>query len=469
MTVVTRFAPSPTGFLHIGSARTAFFNWLFARHYGGSFLLRIEDTDRVRSTPEAVQAILDGMRWLQLDWDGETIFQFARAERHRQVAHELLASGKAYACYCSPEELQAMRDEAKAQGLPPRYSGVWRDRSPGEAPSGVSPVIRLKAPQDGETTLHDRVQGIITVHNKQMDDMVLLRADGTPTYMLSVVVDDHDMGVTHVIRGDDHLTNAFRQYHIYEACGWTPPSFGHIPLIHGSDGAKLSKRHGALGVEAYRDMGILPEALCNYLLRLGWSHGDEEIISREQAIAWFDGTSIGRGAARFDMAKLISVNTHYLQAWSNEALLQDIQPLVETQRGRPLSTQQKAWVLQGMDDLKKRAKTLVDLAHQVLFYTYEGAVPLTETGRTLLEEGGRVFLAHVYHALQDLNVWTHTTLSETLKNTAQTHNAKLAQLAQPLRVALTGHTVSPGVFEVMEILGRHETLRRIQCALKGSR
>ena len=294
MSPVTRFAPSPTGFLHIGGARTALFNWLFARHHGGRFTLRIEDTDRKRSTPEAIEAILDGLEWLGLDWDGETVFQFARAARHAEVAQQLLAEGKAYRCYCTPEELQEMRAAARAEGRRQLYDGRWRERDPAEAPAGIDPVIRFKAPQEGEATLEDLVQGPVSVANSQLDDMVLLRADGTPTYMLSVVVDDHDMAISHVIRGDDHLTNAFRQAQLYRALDWPVPTFAHLPLIHGPDGAKLSKRHGALGVEAYREMGYLPEALCNYLLRLGWAHGDEEIISRAQAIEWFDLDAVGR-------------------------------------------------------------------------------------------------------------------------------------------------------------------------------
>ncbi|MEM7653818.1 MAG: glutamate--tRNA ligase, partial [Pseudomonadota bacterium] len=314
MSVVTRFAPSPTGFLHIGGARTALFNWLYARHCGGTFLLRIEDTDRKRSTDEAIAAILDGLSWLGLDWDGDTVYQFSRAERHADVARALLESGNAYHCYASQEELQEMRDRARAEGRPVGYDGRWRDRDPSEAPDSVPPVIRLKAPQSGQTIIHDLVQGDVTVGNEQLDDMVLLRADGTPTYMLAVVVDDHDMGVTDVIRGDDHLTNAFRQTQLYQALGWQTPRFAHIPLIHGPDGAKLSKRHGALGAEAYRDMGFLPEALRNYLLRLGWSHGDEEIISTEQAIEWFDIADAGRSPSRFDLARLTSLNAHYIKA-----------------------------------------------------------------------------------------------------------------------------------------------------------
>ena len=325
--VVTRFAPSPTGFLHIGGARTALFNWLYTRGRDGRFLLRIEDTDRKRSTQEAIDAILEGLRWLGLDWDGEAVSQFARADRHREVAEQLLAAGHAYRCYASPEELQAMREQARADGRPMRYDGRWRDRDAADAPAGVDPVVRFKAPRDGQTVIEDLVQGSITVPNADLDDMVLLRSDGTPTYMLSVVVDDHDMDITHVIRGDDHLTNAFRQYQLFAALGWTPPRFAHVPLIHGPDGAKLSKRHGALGVDAYRDMGYLPEALRNYLLRLGWAHGDDEIIATDQALQWFDLDGVGRSPARFDFAKLENLNGPYIREADEGRLVSLIVPL----------------------------------------------------------------------------------------------------------------------------------------------
>ncbi len=362
MTVVTRFAPSPTGFLHIGGARTALFNWLFARHHGGTFLLRIEDTDRARSTEAAVEAILDGLKWLELDWDGDAVSQFERRGRHAEVAHQMMEAGHAYRCYASPEELEAMRAEQKAAGQPMRYDGRWRDRDPAEAPAGVSPVIRLKAPQEGETVLADHVQGEVRVQNAQLDDMVLLRADGTPTYMLSVVVDDHDMNVTHVIRGDDHLTNTFRQIQIYRAMGWDLPEFAHIPLIHGADGAKLSKRHGALGVDAYRDMGYLPEAVRNYLLRLGWGHGDDEIISTEQAIEWFDLGGIGRSPSRFDFAKLDNLNAHYMRLADDARLVGLIVPLIEAKSGAPVNSEARDLLTRAMPGLKQRAKTLVELA-----------------------------------------------------------------------------------------------------------
>src|ERR1044071_9533709 len=367
MTVVTRFAPSPTGFLHIGGARTALFNWLFARHHGGKYLLRIEDTDRARSTPAAVEAILDGLSWLGLDWDGDVIYQFPRAERHAEVARQMLAEGKAYYCYASPQELQEMRDAQKRAGVSMRYDGRWRDRDPKEAPPGVAPVIRLKAPQNGQTVIQDAVQGTVTVDNAQLDDIILLRADGTPTYMHAVVVDDFDMGVTHVIRGDDHLNNAFRQLQIIKAMGWPEPVYAHIPLIHGHDGAKLSKRHGALGVDAYRDMGFLPAALRNYLLRLGWGHGDDEIISTEQAIKWFDLPAVGRSASRFDMVKLTNLNAHYLREAPDEELLPLVLPRTEENLGRAVDQAGRTRVERGLNGVKPRSRAALELRDQRAF------------------------------------------------------------------------------------------------------
>ncbi|MDP6819765.1 MAG: glutamate--tRNA ligase, partial [Alphaproteobacteria bacterium] len=352
--VVTRFAPSPTGFLHIGGARTALFNWLYARHHGGKFLLRIEDTDRERSTDEAVEAIYGGLKWLQLDWDEEPVSQYSRRQRHQEVAQQLLAKGLAYRCYCSPEELAEMRTRARAAGSRKLYDGRWRDRDPAEAPADVDPVVRLKAPEVGETVIDDKIQGTVRVANEQLDDMVLLRADGTPTYMLAVVVDDHDMDITHVIRGDDHLTNTFRQAQIYSALGWEMPVFAHMPLLHGSDGKKLSKRHGALRVEAYRDDGFLAEAVNNYLLRLGWSHGDEEIISRGQAIEWFDLDAVGRGAAQFDIDKLTSLNGHYIRTADSDKLLDLVRPNIEKLLGSDIGKSENARVRNGISGLKER-------------------------------------------------------------------------------------------------------------------
>ena len=461
MPVVTRFAPSPTGFLHIGGARTALFNWLFARHHGGTFLLRIEDTDRLRSTDAAVEAIFDGLRWLGLDWDGEPLMQFSRAARHAEVARQLLAEGKAYHCYCSPAELEAMRAEQKAKGLSTIYDGRWRDRDPAEAPPGAAPVIRLKAPRDGETLLADRVQGDVRVNNAQLDDMVLLRADGTPTYMLSVVVDDHDMNVSHVIRGDDHLTNTFRQIQLYRACGWPMPEFAHIPLIHGPDGAKMSKRHGALGVDAYRDMGFLPEALANYLLRLGWSHGDEEIISREDAIKWFNLEAIGRSAARFDFAKLTNLNGHYLRSRDDDQLVASIAPRLAEILGRPLDEDNLRRLARAMPSLKERAKTIPELAESAAFLVAPRPLVIEPAAAKLLDDRGRKTLSEVSQILAAVQEWRQDMLEAGVRSYAETNGLKLGLVAQPLRAALTGRTVSPSLFEVMEILGFEESLGRI--------
>jgi glutamyl-tRNA synthetase len=456
MSVVTRFAPSPTGFLHIGGARTALFNWLFARHHGGTFLLRIEDTDRARSTQEAIDAILDGLAWLGLEWDEPEVYQSRRADAHRAAAERLLAEGKAYRCYASKEELEEMRELARREGRPMKYDGRWRDRDPAEAPAGVDPVIRMKAPQDGETKIQDLVQGEVTVSNAQLDDMVLLRADGSPTYMLSVVVDDHDMGVTHVVRGDDHLTNAFRQTQLYRLLGWEPPTFAHIPLIHGPDGAKLSKRHGALGVEAYREMGYLPEALRNYLLRLGWGHGDDEIISTEQAIAWFDLDGVGRSPARFDMQKLDHLNGHYLREADDERLTE----LVAARLGE-VDAEGRARLRAGMPGLKPRAKTLVEIVEMAGFYVAKRPIAPNAKAAKLLSGEAPQVLGKLQARLQDCSTWTAEALEAEVRAFAEAEGLKLGGAAQPLRAALTGSNVSPPIFEVMEILGREESLARI--------
>jgi glutamyl-tRNA synthetase len=428
MSVVVRFAPSPTGFLHIGGARTALFNWLFARHHGGRFLLRIEDTDRARSTPEAVAAIVDGLSWLGLDWDGETVMQSARSAIHAAAARRLLAEGRAYHCWCTPQELDAMREKARAEGRSVRYDGTWRDRDPSEAPPGVPPVIR--------------------------------RADGSPTYNLSVVVDDHDMAITHVIRGDDHLTNAFRQTQIYRALGWHVPDFAHVPLIHGTDGAKLSKRHGALGVDAYRDLGYLPEGLRNYLLRLGWSHGDDEIIPTEKAVAWFDIDSIGRAPARFDFAKLASVNGYYLREVDDAALAELAAPRLESLLGHPLDRAERRRLALAMPDLKPRAKTLVELAEVGRFYVERRPIPLDEKARALLGLDARARLGELAPLLAATD-WTMPSLEETVRRFAAAKGLKLGAVAQPLRAALAGAITSPGIFEVILVLGRDETLGRL--------
>lgn len=466
MSVVVRFAPSPTGYLHIGGARTALFNWLFARHHGGRYLLRIEDTDRQRSTTAAIDAIFDGLGWLGLLPDEPPVFQFERAGRHTEVARRLLAEGKAYHCYATPEELEAMRAAQRAAGQPVRYDGRWRDRDPASAPAGVAPVIRLKAPQTGETVLEDLVQGEIRVDNAQLDDMVLLRGDGTPTYMHSVVVDDIDMGISHVIRGHDHLTNTFRQVQLYQAIGATPPRFAHIPLIHGADGAKLSKRHGALSVTEYREMGFLPEAVRNYLLRLGWGHGDDEIISTEQAIAWFDLDGVGRSPARFDMAKLTSLNAHYLRERPDAELVELIEPRLAAM-GLRLDAKGKKRLLGGMEGLKQRARTLADLAEAAAFYVRPRPVPVEEKARRVLDEPSRAAIAAIARPLAAVEDWRDDALENVCRAQAGVLGIGFGKLAQPLRVALTGSTVSPGIFEIMRVLGRAEVLARIEDAATG--
>jgi glutamyl-tRNA synthetase len=464
--IVTRFAPSPTGFLHIGGARTALFNWLFARHHGGEFLLRIEDTDRARSTDAAIDAILDGMQWLGLDWDGETVFQFLRASRHAEVARQLLTNGHAYKCFATAEELEAMRAEQRAKKLPLRYDGRWRDRNPSEASADAPFVIRLKAPQEGEVTIVDRVQGEVTVANIELDDMVLLRSDGTPTYMLSVVVDDNDMGVTHVIRGDDHLNNAFRQLALIRAMGWREPIYAHVPLIHGPDGAKLSKRHGALGVDAYRDeFGYLPEAVNNYLLRLGWGHGDDEIISREQAVKWFNLDNVGRSPARFDFKKLENLNGHYLRDADDAYLTGIIQPLVEKSIGRDLSDLEASTLLDAMPSLKLRAKSTLAIAAGARFLFETRPLRLDEDAKALLEGDAANLLESVSSALGGSSDWDETALETAVRRVAEDAGLGLGKVAQPLRAALTGRTTSPGIFDVLLLLGREESLARIDDAI----
>ena len=464
--VVTRFAPSPTGFLHIGGARTALFNWLFARHHGGEFHLRIEDTDRARSTEPAIAAILDGMTWLNLNWDGEVVYQFSRAARHAEVAHALLAAGHAYRCYATPEELTALREEQRAARQPMRYDGRWRDRT--DWPNDADYVIRLKAPREGSVTIDDQVQGPVTVNNAELDDFVLLRSDGTPTYMLAVVVDDHDMGVTHVIRGDDHLNNAFRQLALIRAMNWPEPVYAHIPLIHGADGAKLSKRHGALGVDAYRDeLGLLPEAVENYLLRLGWGHGDAEIITREEAVQWFELAGVGRSPSRFDIKKLENLNGHYLRAANDGRLVALIAGRVAAALGRELTDSDTSLLQRTMPELKKRANNLNDLAASSLFYLRSRPIPMDEGAAKLLASAtpGLLDRARARFAAQD--DWTAAALEQVARELAESEAAKLGQIAQPLRAAVTGSAQSPGLFEVLEVLGRQEVLGRIDDALAG--
>jgi glutamyl-tRNA synthetase len=458
---VLRFAPSPTGYLHIGGARTALFNWLFAKHTGGSFLLRIEDTDRERSTPEAVDAILKGMEWLGLDWDGQTVYQFARAARHRAVAEQLLAEGKAYKCFATADELNEMREAQRAAGKPIRYDGRWRDRDAADGDSAPY-VVRLKARQSGETVVHDVVLGDVTFQNDQLDDMVLLRSDGTPTYMLAVVVDDHDMGVTHVVRGADHLNNAARQLQIIEQMGWPAPVYAHVPLIHGPDGAKLSKRHGALAVEAYRDMGYLPETMRNYLLRLGWSHGDDEIISTAQAIEWFNLESIGKSPARMDFKKLDNLNGHYIRESSNEALTAEVVALLGRETPpRVLSMEARLRLTAAMPGLKERAKTIVELSAAADFLYSDGPRTLDTAAEKLLAGDGRATIAKVLPALEATD-WSGPALEQAARSFTESNGLKLGQVAQPLRAALTGRTSSPPLFEMLAVLGRAESLIRLR-------
>ncbi|MCK4938902.1 MAG: glutamate--tRNA ligase [Rhodospirillaceae bacterium] len=467
MTVVTRFAPSPTGFLHIGGARTALFNWLYSRHTGGKFLLRIEDTDRARSTDEATEAIIHGMRWLGLGADEDPISQYSRQQNHVDVAKKLLAEGKAYNCYCSPEELSEMRELAKSEGRPMRYDGRWRERGPDDAPEGVSPVVRIKSEKSGTTTISDMIQGDVSVKNAEIDDFVLLRADGTPTYMLAVVVDDHDMDVTHVIRGDDHLTNTFRQIQLYKAMDWELPVFAHMPLLHGADGKKLSKRHGALGVEAYEEMGFLPEAVCNYLLRLGWGHGDDEIISKDQAIEWFDVADVGKAAARFDMDKLTNLNAHYIREAGDERLAQLVMPKINELLAGKVSNDAENRLKKGMAGLKERAKTIVELSENAAFYCQNRPLAMNDKAAKLLSGDGPDKLAGFRAILAKTDDWDASALEEKARAFSENTGCKLGAVAGPLRAALTGSNSSPGMFEVLEVLGKEETLGRIDDALNA--
>ena len=464
--VITRFAPSPTGFLHIGGGRTALFNWLYARGRGGKMLLRIEDTDRERSTKAAIDAILEGLNWLGLDWDGDAVYQFSRAARHREVVEQLLAAGMAYRCYASPEELAAMREKARSEGRSKLYDGRWRDRDPGEAPPGVKPAIRLKAPLTGETVVEDQVQGRVTWQNENLDDLVLLRSDGNPTYMLAVVVDDHDMAVTHVIRGDDHLTNAARQTQIYQALGWTVPVMAHIPLIHGPDGSKLSKRHGALGVDAYRAMGYLPAAMRNYLVRLGWAHGDQEIFSTEEMIAAFDLPAIGRSPARFDFAKLENLNGHYIRQTADPELLAEIERLLPHLAGgaefaNKLTPEMRSKLLTAMPGLKERAKTLVDLVDGAGFILADRPLALDDRAAAIMTGEARALLGELADVLGAVEPWNAEATEQVVRGFSDRKGVKLGSVAQPLRAALTGRTTSPPIFDVLTVLGKDESLARI--------
>jgi glutamyl-tRNA synthetase len=466
MTVRTRFAPSPTGLLHIGGARTALFNYLFARHHGGEFLLRIEDTDRERSTQQAVDVILQGLDWLGLHPDLPPVYQSTRAVRHAEVAHALLEAGRAYKCFTSAEELREMRERATAEGRPPRYDGRWRDRDPAEAPPGVAPVIRLKAPQQGETVVNDLVQGQVRVANAELDDMIILRSDGSPTYLHAVVVDDHDMGITHVIRGDDHLTNTFRQVQIFNAMGWEKPDFAHIPLIHGADGAKLSKRHGAVSVLEFDAQGFLPEALCNYLLRLGWGHGDAEILSRDEAIKLFDLGGVGRAASRMDYAKLTHLNGVWLRQADDARLTEEVAKRLASTPGVVVDEASAARILALMPGLKERAKTLVDLAASAAFLARRVPLPFEEKAKAVLTPEARAMLAELRHMFAETE-FSVARLDAALRSFAETSGRKLGQVAQPLRAALTGSTTSPGIDATLAALGRTETLARLDAVLEA--
>jgi glutamyl-tRNA synthetase len=461
MSVVTRFPPSPTGLMHIGTARTLLYNWLYARGRGGKVVFRIEDTDRERYSEDHVQALINGVKWLELDYDGDVVSQYERRDRHAEVANELLKAGKAYYCYCTPEELEEMREKAKAEGRPTFYDRRWRD-SKAAPPEGVKPVVRIKAPLEGEVTLHDQVQGDVTLKNEQLDDMIILRSDGTPVYMLAVVVDDHDMGVTHVIRGDDHLNNTFRQNLIYDAMGWKQPAYGHLPLILSPDGSKMSKRKGAASVEEYRDMGYLPEAMRNYLLRLGWSHGDDEIISTEQALEWFDLDHVVKSPARWDFDKLNHLNAHYIKLADDNRLLKLIAPHL----GAELDDTGRKRILAMMGELKSRAVTLVQLAEEAAFLAKKAPLDISDAAAKLLDDDGKAALGALVSHLQALDIYTAATIEETCRTLAKDiRDGKLGKIMMPLRAALTGRDKSPSLFHAAEILGKDETIARIRAAI----
>jgi len=462
--VITRFAPSPTGFLHIGGARTALFNWLYAKANGGKMLLRIEDTDRERSTEEAIVAIKDGLSWLGLDWDGEAISQYERADRHREVAHQMIENGTAYRCYCTAEELEAMREKARAEGRNPMYDGTWRDRT--DRPD-LPYVVRVKTPLDGETIVHDQVQGDVKFPNKDLDDLILLRSDGNPTYMLAVVVDDHDMGVTHIIRGDDHLTNAARQTLIFNAMGWEVPVMAHIPLIHGADGAKLSKRHGAIGAEAYRAMGYLPEGLRNYLVRLGWAHGNDEIMSTDQLIDWFGFDGMNKGASRFDFTKLEAINAHYIKTADDETLYKAIETILDELEGgtfikEKITAEKQTIFIAAIGSLKERAKTLTNIVQGAKFIFEDLPLEMEEKAVSLLDDDGLAVIQAITPSFAAISDWNHDAIAEIIKTYAENNDLKLGKVAQPIRAALTGKNTSPGAFDVLTFLGKQESIKRLE-------
>ncbi len=454
--VVTRFAPSPTGFLHIGGARTALFNYLLARHHGGKFLLRIEDTDKVRSTTSAKDALLSGLKWLGLKWDGEEIYQSSRENRHKEVALELLAKGKAYRCFSTQEEVGVAREEAVKAGKSFLFESPWRDADPSSYPKDQKPAIRLKAPKTGVTITHDLVQGDVSTDNNHIDDLILLRSDGTPTYMLAVVVDDHDMGVTHIIRGDDHLTNTPKQILIYEALGWDVPSFSHISLIHGPDGAKLSKRHGAVGIEWYKDAGYLPEAMCNYLMRLGWSHGNDEIITMEDAIKWFDVNQIGKSPSRLDFAKMNNINAHYIKAKSNDYLSKIV---IDNLR---CDNESASYIEKGMESLKVRAQLIPDLVNLSKIYLMDRPLEISDEANKIVEEIDKNLIEEICNLVMDLQDMNHEYIQEAFKKFAAEKGIKIGELMKPVRALMTGSTTSPSVFEIISIIGKDNTLKRLK-------
>ncbi len=466
--VVTRFPPSPTGMMHIGNARTALFNWLYARHCEGKFLIRIEDTDRERHNDEAVEVIKESLKWLSLDYDNEPESQYENRQRHIDVANEMVKNGQAYYCYCTPEELQGMRDSAKAEGRSASYDRRWRDRPAEDAPAGVKPVIRVKAPLEGKSVINDEVQGEVIVDNSTLDDLIILRSDGTPTYMLAVIVDDHDMGITHVIRGDDHLNNTFRQNVIYDALGWDQPTYAHLPLIHGADGAKLSKRHGAVSVQEFQQLGYLPESVMNYLLRLGWGHGDQEFFSTEEAVKLFDLKGVNKSAAKFDYVKLESINAHYMKEADNDRLIDLVAPFLQTGHDMIISEIGLARLQAGMDGLKDRSKTLVELASESIFYLVDAdKIAYTEKGEKHLNADAKPVLEGLLSAMKNISPFTHDAIEEGCREFANAHaDGKLGKVMMPLRAALTGTDKSPSLFEAVEILGKDEVCARIQKAIQ---
>ena len=468
MKIVTRFAPSPTGNLHIGSARTALFNWLFAKNTKGKFLLRIEDTDKIRSTKESINKILDGLKWLDINWDDKIVYQSLNQQRHTQVAEDLLEKGLAYKCFCSEDDLKKMREEAKILKKPFRYNRTWRDKDAKDVPKDINPVIRIKAPIEGESIIDDIIQGSITVSNEEMDDFIIMRSDGTPTYMLSVVVDDHDMNVTHIVRGHDHLTNTFRQNIIYKSMGWDAPKTAHIPLIHGSDGSKMSKRHGAIDVEEYKNNGILPDALINYMLRLGWSHGDDEIISLKNAIKWFKLEKIGKSPAKFDNDKLISVNSHYIKELDNNKIIVFLKTYYEKKYKIKFDKDSTERLNLGLEDIKSRSRDLIQLAEMSLFYCSKFPISISKKADKYIKKVDKNIFKDLLEALKVIeNNFTKQEIEKIIANFLSKKGLKLSDIIQYIRAMITGLDVSPRIYDIMEILGFVEIKKRIEYFING--